>query len=1641
LFKEESIKRFAKSYVKILEEITSNVDVKIKDIEIISDEDKKLIINEFNNTEKSFSNKTIDEEFREIAKLYKDREALAFKDRKITYKELENMSDSLSYELIKQGIKKGDRVSIMTERSMEMIIAVLAVLKCGAIYVPMDIEYPDSRLNYMLEDSGCTMVLTNCERVNSLKYEGKVIDLNDKTLYENRDVKLNNEPRSNDDAAYIIYTSGSTGKPKGVLLRHRGVLNLKETYKERCNINCEDRMVLFASLSFDASVSDIIMALLNGAALYVLDKDTINDYKKITNYLNDNKITTAMFPPAYIKGLDESKIKTLKTILTGGSASTYEIVEKWRKNRKYINAYGPTEVTVDGTLWIADENKHDRIPIGKPVNNNKIFILDKDLNMQPIGVWGEILVSGPGVALGYLNREDLNNEKFIECPYSKYKMYKTGDVGRYLPDGNVELLGRIDDQVKIRGFRIEIGEVENKILSCDSVKEGTVIVKEDENNEKYLCAFIVYNDEGSEKKLKKYLRKTLPKYMIPSYFVTLDKIPLTVNGKIDKKALPMPNFSEKLKKYIAPETDTEIKLQEMWSQILGVKKIGIEDDFFDLGGQSLKAILLKTKINEVFFKEVTIQDIFNSSCIRKLAKLIDNLNEKSSYKIEKVSKQDYYECSSAEKRLYALCEMDKESTVYNIPIIFKIEGQFKREKFENIFEKLTRRHEALRTYFDVIDGQVVQKISEDCKVHLNVTKENISIKEKVEKFMKPFNLNKAPLYRGEIFENEEGTYLLIDVHHIIADGLSVNILYKEFKKLYEGESLEDLNLSYKDFSAFNQKLLNSDEINKEKQYWLNEFEDEVPVLNLPLDYERPLIQNFEGNSMTFCIDKALRNKIEKISRETKTTIHMVFLSALNILLSKCSDSEDIIIGTPNLGRNLDELQSMVGMFVNVLAIRNNPEGNKSFIEFLKEVKEKSLKAYENSNYEFEKLTDELKLQRISGRNPLFDVVINMDDTIDEVDIELKDVTLKNYRIESTISKFDLTFNIVNRKDGFDLIIEYCTKLFKEETIRRFAGYFINILQEVVKTPSIKIKDIDYISNDEKHILLEKFNDTKKNFEFDKTINDLFLDVVNRIPDNKALVFRNEELTFRELNEKVDSLAYVLRQKGVKRGSFVGIITERSTEMIISVLAVLKAGGAYVPMDLAYPDSRINYMLEDCECKMILTNNKERLKSLNFEGTVIDVEDKNIYKQKHKLENINDANDLAYVIYTSGSTGLPKGVLIKHIGISNLKTNFKEQYDFNENDRFVQFASFTFDISVWEIFMSLLNGATLYVLDRETIDDYDKYINYLNDNRITATLMTPAYFSNVDSKKIKTLKKVFTGGSEASCEMVKEWSKERDYTNLYGPTETTITCTMWRAEKEFDCNIVPIGKPAYNTKHYVFDKYNKLKPLGAPGELCIASVGLAKGYLNREELNKERFIENPYVKGETIYKSGDLVRLLPDGNVQYLGRIDNQVKIRGFRIELGEIENKILSNQYVKEAVVRVYEGNNKEKYICAYVCSEKSIEELDLKGFLKQLLPEYMIPNIFVELEKIPLTINGKVNNKALPKPDFNKNLKGYKPPETDTEIKLQEIWSQILGVEKIGIEDNFFDLGGQSLKAIILKTKINEVFLKEVTIQDIFSN
>ena len=1489
---EKDIENLYNRLLYIINQILENNNKKLYDIEFATEKERYEILNKFNNTKTEYPrDKSVVDLFEEQVKLSPQKSAVFFENTVLTYEELNYKANSIASYLNKNGAKKEDVIGIFLDKSLESIISILGILKAGCAYLPIDITYPEDRIEYMLSNSNTKFILSNSKFENKLNTKIKIINL-DNFVYERKEnLELEIKP---ENLAYIMYTSGSTGKPKGVMVEHKNIVRLVKN-TNYIKFEKDERILQTGSIVFDACTFEIWGALLNGFELFVITKNDLLDPISLQNYIDTNKITILWLTSPLFNQLSTSNpyiFSNVKYLLTGGdtlSPSHINLVMEKNPNLKIINGYGPTENTTFSTCFNIKEKYTDNIPIGYPIANSTCYIVNNEYKLCPIETIGELIVGGDGVSRGYLNAKELTKEKFISNLFGEKRLYKTGDLVKWLPDGSISFIGRADNQVKIRGNRIELNEINSKILEFENIKECVCLVKEI-NDEKVICAYYVENSKISVNELRKFLRHSLPSFMIPSYFISLPKMPLNANGKIDKKLLPEPKTSEhETKDIIKPRNSIDEFLVKTLKNLLEISEISIDNSFFDLGGDSLNAINFCTIINQKFNVHLLIQDIFKNPIISELSDKISNL---SSYKIDsikKIKKAEFYPTSAAQKRIYFSSMMsDTNSKVYNITGGIELSKKIDTKKVQNIFNELIRRHESLRTYFEVVDGNLVQKILDTATINLEIFDGINKTKEEIlNEFDKPFNLSKAPLIRVGVIDNRN-YMILLSLHHIIADGTSLQILVDEFCKLYNNEKISNLKYTYKDYTSYENNLLEND-MKESKNYWITKFKNGTDTLNLPLSYTRPPLFTFNGAKIYKKFDTKTTAQILNFCKTYNVTPYMILLSAFYILLNKYSNNTEITVGTPIANRNLPDISNIVGMFVNTLAIKSEINTKDTFLKFLGEIKTTCLEAFSHQEYPFDELVKALDLPKNISRNPLFDVMFTYQNNGDP-EINLNGITAKYFKPDTGISKFDLSLEIIPNETELELTFEYCTDLFNKKFIEELALHYITLVNNILQEPTKEIYLYKILTPEEENKIIIKYNNTNLDFDRSQTIISMFEKEVQQHPNKTAVIFGDQKLTYKELDEKSNQIANFLISQNITNTDIVGIMLNRCIEMLVCMIGILKIGSAYLPIDPEYPENRINYIITNSNVKYILTQNNLIVENENCKYIDAKLDTSKIYTESiSKPNTVELPTDLAYVIYTSGSTGNPKGVMITVENVVNFVYGILEKVPFEKNTIMGSLTTMCFDIFVLESLLPMMTGLTTVIASFEEQTIPQNLNNMCKKNNITVLQTTPSKFLLLLSDEnsldyVKNLKYLLLGGEAFPSTLlskIKNISKTKIF-NVYGPTETTV----WSFIKDLThSNTITIGKPLCNQYGYVLDDNLNVLPFEIPGNLYIGGLGVTNGYLGKPDLTNEKFINNPFRPDEKIYNTGDVVKLHQNGEISYIGRSDFQVKINGLRIEL------------------------------------------------------------------------------------------------------------------------------------------------------------
>ncbi|MHC0061927.1 amino acid adenylation domain-containing protein [Nostoc sp. UIC 10890] len=1738
LFDASTIERMSGHFVTLLSGIVANPEERISQLPLLSEKEQQQLLVEWNNTQADYPvDKCIHQLFEEQVELTPDAIAVVFENQQLTYQQLNCRANHLAHYLQSLDIKPDTLVGICVERSIDMVVGLLGILKAGGAYVPLDPEYPTERLAFMLEDAQVSILLTQQRLIDRLpEHQAKLICLDE--AWEQIAQNNQDNPTSEVKAfhlANLIYTSGSTGKPKGVMVEHKGLCNLAQAQIQNFGLTSDSRVLQFASFSFDASISEILMALGSGATLYLGTKDSLLPGKPLIEQLSDRSITHITLPPSALAVMPGSELPALQTIIVAGEASSSELIRQWSAGRNFFNAYGPTEASVCAAIAKCTEDD-DKISIGKAIANVQVYILDEYLQPVPIGVPGELHIGGAGLARGYLNRPELTKEKFIPNPFGRSReageqrsrgaeilpnsqfpvpspqspipnprLYKTGDLARYLPDGNIEYLGRIDNQVKIRGFRIELGEIEELLNQYDDVQAACVIAREDNPGDKRLVAYVVGHKQHPPtiSQLRSFVSSQLPQYMIPHAFVMLESLPLTPNGKVDRRALRAPDSREGLEiSFVAPRTPIEEILTQIWTQALKVDQVGIYDNFFELGGHSLLATQLVSRIRNIFKVELPLREFFAKTTVAELARSIEQLQQQD---LELVSppilpraENAELPLSYAQQRLWFLDQFEPNSAIYNIPMALRLVGTLNQVALEQSLYEIINRHEALRTNFVIVDGKPSQLIQTqtnwtvsvvDLK-HLSTTEQEIATQQLAQKQAnQPFDLANQALVRATLIVLSETEHILsVCMHHIVSDAWSMGVFIQELAALYNAYSqgepspLTPLSIQYADFAIWQRNWLQGSVLQTQLSYWQQQLKAAPALLSLPTDRPRGSVQTFAGGHQEFALSVELSNKLTKLSQEQGCTLFMTLLAAFDTLLYRYTGTEDILVGSPIANRNRNEIEGLIGFFVNTLVLRTDLSGDRSFNELLGRVRLMAIDAYAHQDLPFEMLVEVLQPERDLSHTPLFQVMFALQN-VPMSEIELTDLTISSLPVESTTAKFDLFLSIQNTGNGLVGVWEYNTDLFDASTIERMTGHFVTLLSGIVANPEERISQLPLLSQTEQQQLLVEWNNTLTDYPRDKSIHQLFEEQVERTPNAVAVEFVderseasrrvNQQLTYQQLNCRANQLAHYLKSLGVSADVLVGICVERSLEMVVGLLGILKAGGAYVPLDPNYPQERLAFMLEDAQVSVLLTQHSlfDRLPQHQAHLVFLDTDWQMISQssQDNLISGVQ-ATNLAYVIYTSGSTGKPKGVALNQLALCNLILWQLQNNTISTGAKTLQFAPISFDVSFQEIFTTWFSGGTLFLITEELRRDTSALLGFLQEKAVERLFVPFVALQQlaeiaVGSELVNShLREIITAGEQLQITpAISQWlSKLNDCTlhNHYGPSESHVIITFTLADPVETWPLLPpIGRPIANTQIYILDKYLQPVPVGVAGELHIGGVSLARGYLNRPELTQQRFILNPFKRsrgageqgsrGETfnsdrLYKTGDLARYLPDGNIEYLGRIDNQVKVRGFRIELGEVEAVLSQHGDVEGCCIIAREDTPGDKRLVAYVVAHQNSTPTisELRQFLKAKLPDYIVPSAFVMLESMPLTPSGKVDRRALPTPDLHSsNSDKYVAPRNQVELELTQIWSRILKVDKVGVKDNFFDLGGHSLLTPYLMAQIKKQFGKDIAIASLYQN
>ncbi|WP_155768371.1 non-ribosomal peptide synthetase, partial [Mycobacterium colombiense] len=1589
--------------------------------------------------------------------------ALVCGGRSMTYRELDEASNRLAHLLAGRGAGPGQTVALLFSRCAEAIVSMLAVLKTGAAYLPIDPAHPANRIGFVLADAAPIAAITTSELAERLDgHEVAVIDVNDPRIQTYPCTGL--PAPAPEDLAYVIYTSGTTGVPKGVAITHHNVTELLGSLDPDL-AGPAQVWSQWHSYSFDISGWEIYGALLHGGRLVVVPESVAASPEDLHALLLSEQVSVLCQTPSAVGTLAPEGLESL-TLMVGGEACPAELVERWAPGRVMINEYGPTETTMWVALSAPLTTGSDAVPIGAPVPKAAFFVLDQWLQPVPAGVVGELYVAGTQVGVGYVRRAGLTASRFVACPFAEsgQRMYRTGDLVKWGPDGQLQYLGRADEQVKIRGYRIELGEIRAALAALDGVEQAAVIAREDRPGDKRLVGYITGSADPAE--LRTRLAERLPAYMVPAAVVVIDALPLTVNGKLNARALPAPEYAEG-DRYRAPSTPTEETLAGIYAQILGLERVGVDDSFFDLGGDSLSAMRVIAAINSTLNAHLAVRTLFDAPTVARLAPRIGE-DGAGLEPLVAVERPAVVPLSFAQQRLWFLDQLQGPSPIYNIPAALRLSGRLDAEALGAALADVVARQESLRTLFAAPDGipqQIVMPV-EGVDLGWQVVDATGWPESRLGEAIgavvhHSFDLATEIPLRATLFRVGEDEHVLVAaVHHIAADGWSITRLVADLGVAYasrcagQAPGWAPLAVQYVDYTLWQRAHLGDladadSRIAAQLAYWEQELAGLPERLALPTDRPYPPVADYRGASVAVEWPAELQQRVARVAREHNATSFMVIQAALAVLLAKLSASSDVAVGFPIAGRRDPVLDEVVGVFINTLVLRVELADDPTVAELLAQVRARSLAAFEHQDVPFEVLVDRLNPTRSLAHHPLVQVSVAWQNFSraenNAAGSALGDLQVTPLPADTHTARMDLTFTLGERWNhggepaGIGGAVEFRTDVFDAASIEALIARLQRLLMAVTADPTQRLSSVDLLDAGE-HARLDEIGNRAvlaAPASAPVSIPALFAEQVARTPDAVAVTFEARSMTYRELDEASNQLAHLLAGQGAGPGQYVALLFSRSTQAIVSMLAVLKTGAAYVPIDPALPAARIGFMVADAAPTAALTTSALAGRLDGHEVLVIDVDDPRIHTHPCTAlpAPVPDPDDIAYLIYTSGTTGVPKGVAVAHRNISQLVVTLHADLPPGPGQVWSQWHSHSFDVSVWEVFGALLHGGRLVVVPESVARSPEDFHALLVAEEVSVLSQTPSAAGMLSPEGLESVALV-VAGEACPPQLVDRWAPGRVMLNAYGPTEATVYAAI-SAPLAAAPGVVPIGSPVPGAALFVLDSWLRPVPAGVVGELYVAGAGVAGGYWRRAGLTASRFVACPFGEtGQRMYRTGDLVFWGADGQLRYLGRADEQVKVRGYRIELGEIRAALAALDGVDQAVVIAREDRPGDKRLIGYVTG--TADPAELRSALADRLPAYMVPAAVVALDTLPLTPNGKLDARALPAPGYAK-ADGYRAPATLTEEILAGIYAQVLGLERVGVDDSFFDLGGDSLLAMRLIAAINTSLDTNLAVRTLF--
>ncbi|GAA6615987.1 amino acid adenylation domain-containing protein [Scytonema sp. NUACC26] len=1695
LFEKETISRLFLHFQNLLQQISIDPHRPISEYKIITPEEERIVHSVWNNTLVDYPALTLVDKIEQQVIATSKAVAVEFEEQKLTYEELNQKANQLARYLRKCGVDSETLVGVYMKRSVEMVVSLLAIIKAGGAYVPLDPDYPEERVRYTIQDSKISYLLSQKDLVPNLsEVEAQIILPEDPVIASESqdDLSLNIDPES---TAYMIYTSGSTGRPKGVPNTHKGIYNRLCWMQSEFQLSQQDCVLQKTPFSFDVSVWEFFWPLMYGARIVVAKPGGHRDPSYLIKVINEKKVTTVHFVPSllnvFLDDPDISTCKTLRQVFCSGEALPYQSTQKFYEKFKGCllhNLYGPTEAAIDVSYWPCSPQQYgQKVPIGKPIANIQLYVLDKYLKIQPIGVAGELHIGGVGLAKGYYGREELTREKFIPNPFDpegKGRLYKTGDLACYLPDGNIEYLGRIDNQIKLRGFRVEIGEIESCIREVNGVQEAVVTLYTTKAGSQMLVAYIVGDRSLEESDIKTFLAHQLPEFMIPSLFITLEALPLSPNGKLDRKNLPDPaSIIVESEDFEKPHTPVESLLAEIWRKVLQVEKVSLQSNFFQLGGDSIHSIQVVALMKQQGF-DISLQDIFKYQTLAKIAKQAKEVNKMYHCQVGAfilLSEEDRrklpddiidaWPLSHLQSGMIYHSALHPDKPIYHDVFCFDIEGKYEIEAIKKALRWVLKKHPVLRSSFDlksysttvqIIHSEVELPLEVQDLRALNQNEQEAQVERWVENEKNtPFEIMKAPLIHFCVFQHSD-TFLTLGVgfHHAILDGWSLATVLSDFYQAYsailDNEPLktEENLLQFSSYVQLEQEALKDRQLS---EFWKAQLVDfnftAIPRLYSEQEQER--FNTRTWGSIENIIDGEIFASLNSTAQTLGVPLKSLLLAVHIKVIGLIANQKDVTTGVVFNGRpEVLGGESLSGLFLNALPFRVLVK-EQTWQELIQTVFEIERQIIPNRRFPL------AEIQKYNGGEPYFESAFNFTD----FHVYEKGANTKKLKVvrakyfEQTNFTLLANFNVDRFSNNLKFMLNYDPEELSKEQVSRYAKYYLNVLNVLRSNLDESIFEFPLLAPEEISHLLPELPKQEQPSEF-HTLKHHFEKAAKNFPNKIALTCGTQSLTYSELNARANQLAYFLKEKGVKPQSLIGIVFERSVEMIVAILATLKAGGAYIPLDPQAPKERISFISQDANLHLLLTQKSEF--NLSVENGIPVIHYDAIETEVKNYPNDNLQVDLkphhvAYVIYTSGSTGQPKGVLVNHFNVLRLFSQTQQNFEFNEKDTWTLFHSYAFDFSIWEMWGALLYGGRLVLVSYWISRSPDDFVNLVLSEKVTVLNQTPSAFQQfqnalLDKKDVEKtdLRYIIFGGEALDIPSLKPWfkrfgDKQPTLVNMYGITETTVHVT-YRPIYAKD-TLAPgsmIGVPIKDLEIYLLDEKQQPVPMGTPGEMYVAGGGVTLGYLNREKLTSERFVEITLPHSQEkmkVYRSGDLARKLLSGDIEYLGRIDHQVKINGFRIELGEIESVLKSLPQISTCAVISVNKKDGGKALAGYFATQdgSQIETQQIREMLLKTLPSYMVPSFLIQVEDIPLTVNGKLDRRALPVPEesFTQKQQAVTPPRNALEAELVKIWEDVLGVQGLGIDRNYFELGGDSISGIRLLAKLKDAGF-HFTLQDI---